>query len=189
MNARIFITPWSQIDPRLSSVVSGLSSRGPQDHVGQLPRVIWPSDVDREKARLDSFFRGMDAAARACRSIARAPDKTADDAVRLSRLLDTWNVFYLQWRAFADTRTPLFGSANQWDLSQQYAKDLEHWQAAIAAACGPTGVPTVLPTDEPTKKNEFVEAWTPIVKWGAIALLAAGATYGLVQYSKTKGWL
>lgn len=118
-----------------------------------LPRVVWPSDVDREKARLHPSFIATDLAVKQC---------SLDGPT-----LQGWNAFFADWDAFRGRETPWFGSANEWDLAQKYAVDLEGWRAVLREKCEIAG-PDVKPTDTGDL------GW---VKWVAGAVAVVGIAY------------
>lgn len=130
-----------------------------------LPRVVWPSDVDREKARLDPAFTLTNVAAEGC-----AAAGTLDAAT-----LAGWRAFFAEWTTFRSRATPTFGSANEWDLAQQYARDLSNWQTTLRAKCTVPG-PPVLPTDDPDRQVDL-----SAVKWVAAAIVVAAVVYGATR--------
>lgn len=125
-----------------------------------LPRVVWPTDVDREKGRLHPLFLATDLAVQNCAKLS--------DAERAG-----WRNFYGEWQGFHGRETPLLGAANEWDLSQQYAKDLASWQVTLAQKCVLAG-PMVRPTDDPEKSIDL-----SALKWVAGAAIAVAAVYAL----------
>jgi hypothetical protein len=121
-----------------------------------LPTFVYPSDVDREKARLDPSFRATEETARACAQMTGA-------------MRAGWDTFYAEWRGFADRATPLFGSANEWDLTQKFARDLAGWQESIRGVrCGVPG-PNPLPVE--------TTADTSWIKWAAAATIVVAGVY------------
>lgn len=121
-----------------------------------LPTIVWPSDVDREKSRLDPSFRSTDEAARACSGMSAATRAG-------------WDAFYAEWRDFADRPTPLFGSANEWDLAQKYAADLAGWQDTIRRTNCQVPGPNPLP--------QTSTADTSWIKWAAAATIVVAGVY------------
>ncbi len=130
---------------------------------GWLPTVVWPSDVDREKARLDPSFRSTDAAVAACGGLS--------PAARAG-----WVAFYAGWRDFASRETPLFGASNEWEEAQRYGRDLAGWQETVRTArCEVPGpVPTVTDPDAPVDLSPL--------KWVAAAVVVAAAAYGVSRF-------
>lgn len=127
---------------------------GCDDGIGDLlPRIVWPSDVDREKSRLHPSFVATDLAVKQC---------PLDPATHSG-----WNAFYAEWHTFKNRETPTFGAANEWDATQRYAVDLEGWRSVLREKCELAG-PDVKPTDTGDL------GW---VKWVAGAAAAVGIAY------------
>lgn len=121
---------------------------------GWLPTVVWPSDVEAYKRKLDPDFRATDAAAKACTTL---------DAGELS----AWTDFNKAWRDFADAPTSTFGSANQYDAAKEFEIRLQAWQALIAKSCK-LNSPGVVPPSGPD---------TSVIKWAAAAAIAIALAY------------
>lgn len=125
-----------------------------------LPRIVYPSDVDREKQRLHPLFLATDRAVAACSSLSAAERAG-------------WQAFYVSWEGFRARETPLFGAANEWDLSQRFAIDLAGWQVTLATKCALAG-PMVKPTDNPDAPTDL-----SALKWVAGAAIVVAGVYAL----------
>ncbi len=124
--------------------------------MGNLVTIVFPSDVDREKARLDPSFRTTDASVQACAAMSTATRSG-------------WASFYASWRAFADRPTEFFSTAREWDETQKYASDLAGWQAAIKGErCSVVG-PAVGGDAGPDLSA---------LKWVAAAAIVVSVVYG-----------
>lgn len=107
---------------------------------GLLPSVVFPSDVDAFKARLDPEMRTTEGSASRCASL------SSGDAI-------AWGDFYTEWRKFADRPTPLVSSwTTELEIAKSYETRLRDWQTKLARECamrgpepgsgsGPGGVP------------------------------------------------
>ena len=118
-----------------------------------LPTVVWPSDVDAQKRRLDPDFRATDRAVAACSELG-AGQRAA------------WGDFYRAWSSFRDEETPVFGAANKMGEALAYEARLAAWQATLKSSCA-LDAPHVTPAT-------FDASW---IKWGAIAVAVVGVAY------------
>jgi hypothetical protein len=130
-----------------------------------LPRIVTGGAVNNERDRLDPLFRGTNVAAEAC---ARSSGLDAST-------IAGWRSFFLEWQRLHAQRYEWYspGMANEWDLTQQYAKDLEGWQSTLAQKCS-LGVPQVRPTDDPEKGLDL-----SALKWVAGAAIVVAGVYAL----------
>ncbi|NBU16712.1 MAG: hypothetical protein EBS48_06820 [Actinobacteria bacterium] len=124
---------------------------------GWLPTVVWPSDVDAYKRKLDPDMRATDA------TVSRCANLPAGEAV-------AWGDFFTSWKAFAAESTPIFGAANKYDEAVSFEQRLHEWQKKIAETCR-LNAPAVIPQAGPdTSAIKFVAVAAAVV---AIAYLAS----------------
>lgn len=124
-----------------------------------LPTVVWPSDVEAEKRRIDPLYRTTDAAVQSC------PALTAQEK-------EAWARDNAAWSKFRAEDVPIFGSANKWDEAHVYEARLAGWQDTIRMRCNVPG-PPVAP------HGSTLPADTSTLKYVAIAVIAVAAAYVL----------
>ena len=128
-------------------------------NAGFLPDVVWPSDVDAYKRKIDPSYRATNAAALACASLPPG-------------VLAGWAAHFDSWAKFAAVETPTFGSSNHWELAHQYEAQLLEWQNAFAAAGCSLNSPKVQPPDRSATPVDL--SW---LKWVAAAVVVVGVAY------------
>jgi hypothetical protein len=124
------------------------------------PFPVWPSDVDRLKARLDPAFVESNAQAIVC-----------FEGVELT----AWRLFYAAWEAYRTSRTDIFGAPSQCKHGADMARDLNQWRARMREkGCGEPTSP-----DPSAVGGNAGQTTTEVVKWIAIGTVAVGVVYGL----------
>jgi hypothetical protein len=121
---------------------------------GLLPTIVWPSDVDAYRRKVDPDMRATDAAVKLC---------TLAEGVRAG-----WDAFFKSWVSFFNETGCgflVFGCANKFDEARDYEKKLAEWQAELQAKGCALNSPKVRPPEAPDLSP---------LKWvaGAAALIA-----------------
>lgn len=122
---------------------------------GFFPTITWPSDVDREKARIAGSWTALDGVVQSCAAV--------DVGTRAA-----WAADYKNWSDFAKRETPTFGSANEWDLTREWEQRLQDWQKKFQGMNCNLTTPIV---------QIAPETDTSALKWIAAAVIVGGAVY------------
>lgn len=128
-------------------------------NAGFLPDVVWPSDVDNYKRKIDPGYLATDAAAHACASLSPG-------------VLAGWSAQFDAWRKFSAAETPIFGSSNHWELAHQFEAQLLDWQNTLVSAGCPLNSPKAAPPDRSATPVDL--SW---LKWVAAAVVVVGVAY------------
>ena len=122
---------------------------------GWLPTIVWPSDVDAYKRKLDPDMRATDA------TVSRCANLSSGEAV-------AWGDFFSTWKKFAAEDTPTFGAANKFDEAKSFELRLHEWQKKIAETCKLTA---------PQINPDAGAPDTSGLKWIAAAVIVVGVAY------------
>ena len=143
-----------------------------------LPKVVWPSDVDRFKEQIDPLARATDVSIRQCAGL------SLDDKRE-------WGRFFASWEAFARRKTPTFGSANEWDHACASSRTIDAWRAKLkTSTCLVTGPSEVKGTESEKVFDAVRFATTGAVVIASIVTLIVyapeikGALSGLTKRGK-----
>lgn len=128
--------------------------------------IVWPSEVISEKARIGGVARSVDATISACYG--------ATDPKYLA-----WRALYASWGAFEAKEVPWFGSGGEYDLAQQFERQIAAF-AAQAKADGCSGVPNITPRVDADAERQ--EAITSAVKYAAVGVVAVAAVVALKTF-------
>lgn len=120
--------------------------------------LTWPSSVDHFKERLDTVWSATN------RSVQECPGFPAADR-------DEWNLTYGRWRAFAETKTPTFGSGAYWDQTCAWGRTLDGWRRRLAQTqCPLVGPVNIQGYALPGGVEAGLGSIATIVKWGALTV-------------------
>lgn len=128
-----------------------------------LPTVVWPSDVEKYKRRLDPTFAAMNAAIAACEKV-----------TPIER--EGWRLFFSSWVAFSAQPVGIFGGSNEWDACETFERALLGWQTQVEGRC-------VLPVPKVRGPDDSTPDFT-WVKWAAAAVIAGAVVYGVHTAAK-----
>lgn len=130
-------------------------------------QIIWPSDVDRTKARVDVYFESADATVQGCSTFPTAQRPA-------------WNKFIASWRAVRERPTAFTGARTELNNVCQMSSDLDGWYKVIREHCKLQGPePPVPPPPTPSPVGEV----TSLVKWVAIGGAVIGGAVLLIAYT------
>ena len=122
---------------------------------GWLPTIVWPSDVDAYKRKIDPDMRATDA------TVSRCANLPSGEAV-------AWGDFFATWKKFNDEPTPTFGAANKFDEAKSFELRLQEWQKKIAETCK---------LNAPQIRPDAGAPDTSGLKWIAAAVIVVGIAY------------
>lgn len=126
---------------------------------GILPAVVWPSDVDKLKKRIDPQMVATDTGVAACAAL-EPGERSA------------WKAFYAAWRVFYATPVPfLFGSSNDWDDATAFELQLAGWQEELRKKCPIPG-----PVVKPPEGLDL-----SALKWASAAVIAVAGVYAVTR--------
>ncbi len=123
---------------------------------GFLPDIVWPSDVEAFKRKLDPQYLATEAAARACSALP-------------SGVLAGWRGQFEAYMAFSKAETGTFGASNAWELAHKYERELLDWQNTIGASCALNA-----PKVQPENRDAPDLSW---LKYVAVAAAILGVAY------------
>lgn len=87
--------------------------------------------------------------------------------------VDAWREFFKSWNAYRDEPTPLLvGTGRRYVEGLAYREQLAGWQEHLRPKCK---VPGAVPKADESDASNISSA----VRWGAVAVIAAAAVYGL----------
>jgi hypothetical protein len=168
--------PYRPIDPRALMLVPRAAARpwpqiggvdGGECDPGILPKVVWPSDVDRFKAQLDPLVRATNTSVEQCAGLSAA-DK------------QSWATFFAEWNTFAARKTPTFGSSNEWEHACSSARVVDGWRDKIQK----TGCKVVGPEQIKGAEQEKTVDMVQLVAKSAVVV--AGITLLIVYAPEIK---
>ena len=142
---------------RCSEAMGDATAAGALVSGGWLPTIVWPSDVEAFKRKLDPDMRATDATVSQCAQLSTGE-------------VLAWKDFYTAWRKFEAEDAGIFGTANKLEEAQGYEARLHAWQAKLAETCK-LHAPGVTPATGPdTSTIKWIVAGVAIV---AVAYLAS----------------
>ena len=118
---------------------------------------VWPSEVDALKKRLLTVAEEMDLGVLSCKELPIEEAKA-------------WRLFMADFRAFATTETPTFGSYNVWTQACSYAHTIDGWHEKLSKYCSVPGPGKV--------KGASTETLTAVA-WIAGAVIAVALVVGI----------
>jgi len=122
---------------------------------GLLPTIVWPSDVEAYKRKVDPDMIATNATVAQCAALGSGAAKA-------------WRDFFSAWRTFRAQSTPLFGAANQFDEARAYEARLSEWQSQLQGA----GCTLHAPKVEPVAAADL-----SALKWVAVAVALVAVAY------------
>lgn len=122
---------------------------------GWLPTVVWPSDVDAYKRKLDPDFSATNSTASRCANL------PAGEAM-------AWGEFFLSWTKFRDEGSCIFGCANKYEEARSFELRLHEWQKKLSETCK---------LNAPAINPEAGAPDTSGIKWIAAAVIVVGVAY------------
>lgn len=152
-------------DP-LAADLAYLRARGRAAQSEAMGAVVWPSEVASEKARIGGIARSVDATMAACYG--------AGDPKYIA-----WRALFASWTMFEAKEVPWFGSGGEYDLAQQYERQIAGF-ADQAKADGCRGVPSIKPRGDSDAERQ--EAITSAVKFAAVGVVAVAAVVALKSF-------
>ncbi len=124
---------------------------------GDFLTIVWPSDVEAYKRKLDPDFQATESAASRC---AELPTGEAM----------AWGEFFIAWKKFRDEPVGIFGTANKFDEAKAFEERLREWQLLLGKTCKLVS-PAVVPPS--LKEGPDLSA----LKWVAAAVAIVGVAY------------
>lgn len=118
---------------------------------------VWPSDVDKLKHRLLLAAEDVDVGVLGC------PELAAPERAR-------WLAFMIEFRAFAQKETGIFGAYEEWTNACGYGHTIDGWREKLAKLCSIPGPDNV--------KGASTEGVTAIA-WIAAAVIAVAVVVGV----------